>query len=220
VIEIDGGTAMTGMVELKPGVRQFLASNPSDSDYESGIAYLAVPHAKLLIIGSGGGSQVLDGLHFGAGSITAVEINSIINDVVTHRMADFWGGLFSQPEVHLVTDEGRSFVRRSSDRYDAIISVHTISNAAVASGALSLAENYVLTQEAFADYMDHLAPDGIIYFTRPETQIPRLFSTARELFDRRNYGPVASHVFAYREAPPASGPRAHRPSFSAGFLLK
>jgi len=37
------------------------------------------------------------------------------------------------------------FVRRSTDQYDAIISVHTISSAAVASGALSLSENYVLT---------------------------------------------------------------------------
>ena len=83
------------------------------------------------------------------------------------------GGLFAQPEVRLVTDEGRSFVRRSREQYDAIISVHTISNAAIASGALALAENYVLTREAFADYLDRLTPDGVLYFTRPETQIAR-----------------------------------------------
>ena len=44
--------------------------------------------------------------------------------------------------MRLVTDEGRSFVRRSREQYDAILSVHTISNAAIASGALALAENY------------------------------------------------------------------------------
>src|SRR5205814_4261980 len=118
-------------------------------------------------------------------SITAVEINPIINDVAANRMRDYWGDLFTQPEVRLVTEEGRSFVRRSNEKYDAIISVHTISNAAVASGALSLAENYVLTREAFEDYLDHLAPDGVIYFTRPEQQIARLFATAREALAAR-----------------------------------
>ena len=63
-------------------------------------------------------------------------------------MNDYWGGLFYQPEAQLITEEGRSYVRRSHERYDAIISRHTISNAAMASGALSLAENYVLTREA------------------------------------------------------------------------
>jgi spermidine synthase len=92
-------------------------------------------------------------------------------------MNDFWGNLYHQPEVNLVTDEGRSFVRRSTEKYDAIISVHTISNAAVASGALSLAENYILTREPFEDYLDHLTPDGAVFFTRPEFQIPRLVST-------------------------------------------
>jgi spermidine synthase len=117
-------------------------------------------------------------LKAGASSITAVEINSIINDIVAVRINDYWGNLYHQPEVRLVTDEGRSFVRRSTEKYDAIISVHTISNAAIASGALGLAENYVLTREAFEDYLDHLAPDGMIFFTRPEYQIPRLFATA------------------------------------------
>ncbi|PYS75724.1 MAG: hypothetical protein DMF66_18690, partial [Acidobacteria bacterium] len=102
---------------------------------------------------------MLDALHYGARSITAVEINPIINDTVSRRMNDYWGDLFNQPEVRLVTEEGRSYVRRSGEQYDAIVSVHTISNAAIASGALSLAENYVLTREAFEDYLDHLTPD-------------------------------------------------------------
>jgi spermidine synthase len=217
---IDGGTAATGMTDLRPGVRQYLAAHRADSDYESGIAYPGKSQPNLLIIGSGAGQQVLDGLHFGARSITAVEINSIINDVVTSRMRDFWGGLFQQPEVRLVTDEGRSFLRRSRDRYDAIVAHHTISNAAIASGALSLAENYLLTLEAFEDYLDHLTPDGIIHFTRPETQIARLFTTAREVFDRRGWPGIATHLIAYRKIPPSTGPLANRPAFGAGFLLK
>ena len=166
---------------------------------------------------------MLDALHFGAAEITAVEVNPIINDVVLRRMDDFWGGLFSQPEVRLVTDEGRSFVRRSHDQFDAIISVHTISNAALASGALALSENYVLTREAFEDYLDHLSPDGVIYFTRPEPQIVRLFATAREALANRGVHDFPSHFYAFR-IPPDDAERkrfgSNRPSFRAGLLVK
>jgi SAM-dependent methyltransferase len=215
----DAGTAATGMVDLRPDVRDYLGRHPDDGDYTSGIAYVGKQRPKVLIIGSGGGQQVLDALHFGARDVTAVEINPIINEVVSERMRDYWGNLFNQPEVHLVTEEGRSFVRRSHDQYDAIISVHTISNAAIASGALSLAENYVLTREAFDDYLDHLAPDGVLYFTRPEAQIPRLFATAREVFAARGVTDPSWHLYAYRQ-PPTEREGAGRLSFLAGFLLK
>jgi hypothetical protein len=218
-IIIDAETAATGISDLRPDVRSYLAKWPKDSDYPSGVAYIGKSRPKLLVIGPGAGAQVLDGLHFGARSITAVEINPIIVDLISNRMNDYWGKLFHQPEIHLVTEEGRSFVRRSRDHYDAIISSHTISNAAVASGALSLAENYVLTQEAFEDYLDHLEDDGVLYFTRPETQIARLFSTAREVLKHRGVPDISSQVFAYRWAA-ISGPEAGHPAFRAAFLLK
>ena len=111
-------------------------------------------------------------------------------------------------------------MRRSHEKYDAIVSSHTISNAAIASGALSLAENYVLTREAFEDYLDHLTPDGVIYFTRPETQIARLFATIREVFAERGMGDPSAHLFAYRHPPSPTQEKANRSSFVAGFLVK
>lgn len=215
---IDSGTAATGIIDLRPDVRTVLAERPDQVELLSTIAYVGKANPKILIIGSGGGDQVLAALNAHASSITAIEINPTINDIVAKRMNDFWGNLYHQPEVHLITDEGRSFVRRSTEKYDAIISVHTISNAAVASGALSLAENYVLTREAFDDYLDHLSPDGTIFFTRPEFQIPRLFSTAREVFARGGLGSIANHVFAFSAVEPRQIPG--RLSFLAGFLLK
>lgn len=215
---IDSGTAATGISDLRPDCRRVLAEHPEQVEQLSKIAYAGKANPNILIIGPGGGDQVLAGLQAHASSITAIEINSIISDIVANRMNDFWGNLYHQPEVHLITDEGRSFVRRSTDKYDAIISVHTISNAAVASGALGLAESYVLTREAFEDYLDHLSPDGTIFFTRPEFQIPRLLSTAREVFERRGMGSIANHVFAFSEV--ERKPMPGRLSFVAGFLLK
>jgi hypothetical protein len=218
IMFIDSGTAATGISDLRPDCREVLAEHPDQVEKLSTIAYVGRANPKILIIGSGGGDQVLAGLQARASSITAIEINSIINDIVANRMNDFWGNLYHQPEVHLITDEGRSFVRRSTDKYDAIISVHTISNAAVASGALSLAESYVLTREAFEDYLDHLTPDGTIFFTRPEFQIPRLLSTARVVFEGRGLGSIANHVFAFSEV--EREPTPGRLPFVAGLLLK
>jgi SAM-dependent methyltransferase len=221
-IVFDRGTAATGIQDLRPDVRTYLAEHGDEVDTESTAAYVGKERPRVLVIGSGAGAQVLEALEYGSPSVTAVEINPIVNDVVSDRMRDFWGGLFNQPEVHLVTEEGRSFVRRSGETYDAIVSVHTISNAAVASGALSLAENFVLTREAFEDYLDHLAPDGVLYFTRPEAQIPRLFATAREVFERRGLGSPAAHLVAYRwpPGPGTLGDAPDRLSFVAGFLLR
>jgi hypothetical protein len=216
---IDAGVAVTGIQDLRPGVRTVVEQRPESIDDDSDIVYVGKPAAHVLIIGSGGGDQVLEALKQKAASITAVEINPAINDIVANRMNDYWGGLFRQPEVHLVTDEGRSFLRRSQEKYDAIISVHTISNAAVASGALSLTENYVLTREAFDDYLDHLTPDGILFFTRPEAQIPRLLTTARESFAARHLGPVTGHIFAFKNGA-AAEVSPGRGSFAAVFLLQ
>jgi predicted membrane-bound spermidine synthase len=219
LIVFDAGTALTPLPDLRPGVRNYLSRYTADADYESGISYVGKERPNILIIGSGGGNQVLDALHYGAREITAVEINPIVNDVVSRRMNEYSGELFNQPEVHLVTEEGRSYVRRSREQYDAIISEHTISNAAIASGALALAENYVLTREAFEDYLDHLTPDGVIYFTRPESQIARLFATAREVLAARGVGDLPMHLYAYRtQTFQTSG--TDRLFFRAGFLLK
>jgi spermidine synthase len=94
------------MGDLSMGVRNFLAREP---EYRpTGLAYVGKKHPKVLIIGSGAGKDVLEALYFGASPITAVEINPIINDIVTKRMREHWGGLFEQPEVQLVTEDGRS----------------------------------------------------------------------------------------------------------------
>ena len=220
---IDAGTAATGIADLRPDVRTALRQLANTRAFESSVAYIGKSHPRVLIIGSAGGKEVLDALHFGAAAITAVEIDPIITDAVTRRMRDFWGGLFEQPEVRLVTDEGRSFVRRSREQYDAILSVHTISNAAIASGALALTENYVLTREAFVDYLNRLTPDGVLYVVRPEAQMARRVATGRESLAARGVVDPAGHFYLYHH--PSSVPRGqevapNRASFRAGFLMK
>lgn len=211
-IIIDAGAAGTGIPDLSMGVRNYLAHSP---EYQpAGLAYIGKQHPKVLIIGSGAGREVLEALDFGASSITAVEINPITNDIVTRRMHKQLGGLFDQPEVKLVTEDGRSFVRRSKEKYNIIISLNTMSDAALTSGALSLSESYVMTREAFEDYWNHLTPNGT--FLETGYQLPKLFATVRELFDHLNLGSPAVHLFAFRGM---LAPFAQK-RFVDGFLLQ
>jgi len=225
LIIIDGGTAATGMVDMTMGVDQIVQeakANPTArqkvSDPRTEIAALGTKKPKVLIIGAGAGDEILESVIIGASSITAVELNPIIVDIQTRRQKEYWGGLYDRPEIKLVVDEGRNFVKRSTEKYDVIISSHTISNAAVSSGALSLAENYVLTREAIEDYLDHLTPDGVLFFTRPEIQIPRLFTTATEILRERGIPTPADHMYAFSRSTPRDQKEKHK--FLAGFLLK
>jgi SAM-dependent methyltransferase len=120
----------------------------------------------VLIIGSGGGHEVLIALLFGSDSVTAVEINPLMIDIVDHEFAEFSGQLYSRPEVAAVIDEGRSFIRNSDRRYDIIQATLVDTWAASQAGAYALSENYLYTREAFVDYLQHLTNDGVLAMTR------------------------------------------------------
>jgi len=214
---IDYGTAATGNRNMSSIVDNFKNGLPaSDTLYmrEAGLSILGKESPHVLVIGSGAGADIYSALEMGASKVTAIEINPIINKIV--RTDPFFKPLIDLPQVELYTDEGRSFIRRSTDQYDAIVANHTITNAAMASGALSLSESYILTKEAFEDYFDHLTEDGTILFTRPEYQIPRLFTTIREIFEDRNMGDPSNHLYAWRFPPRTPGDM----SFVAGILMK
>src|SRR5437867_7187758 len=112
------------------------------------------PGFTALVIGPGGGRDLLSALVFGARRVDGVEINPIIaNDVMRNRFHDFSGGIYTDPRVRIVIDDGRSFVRRTPERYDVIQASLVDTWAATAAGAYTLTENTLYTVEAFDDYL-------------------------------------------------------------------
>lgn len=161
-IKIDAGAATTihNLRDLKPGLEQDKITALALATWDS-------PPDKVLIIGPGGGRDVLFALAGGAKDITGVEINPLIaNDVMRGQFAEANGHLYDDPRVHIVVDEGRSFVRRSDDRYDMIQASLVDTWAATAAGAFALTENTLYTMEAFQDYFAHLSDRGVVTMTR------------------------------------------------------
>jgi len=135
------------------------------------------PNAETLIIGPGGGPDVVAALASGSKKVTAVEMNPLMLKFVRSYGARA-GNLYDRPDVETIQSEGRNFISRTDRKFDIILLGFVDSWASVASGGLSLSENYLYTTEAVRAYYDHLKPDGILVILRWEMDIPRLVSNS------------------------------------------
>lgn len=168
-----------------------------------GFPYVLRPAAKTLVIGAGGGYDVARALAGGSRDITAVEINPIIaQSIMRDRFAADSHRIYFRPEVRVEEEDGRSFVRRSPEKYQVIQATLVDTWASTAAGAFALSENNLYTADAFYDYLSHLTPDGVLSFTRwgfdPPRESLRLVSLAMDAFARLGEPDPASHVIAVR----------------------
>jgi len=169
-----------------------------------GVPYLLKPDAKTLIIGPGGGWDVARALASGSKNITGVEVNPIIaRTIMQRRFPDLSRGLYFLPDVHIFVEDGRSFVRRSTESYQLLQATLVDTWASTAAGAYALSENNLYTTEAFHDYLTHLTDDGLMAFTRwglePPRESLRLVSLAMQAL--RGLGEVEpwKHIVIVRE---------------------
>ena len=171
-----------------------------------GFPYYLRPGAKTLMIGPGGGYDVARALASGSRDITAVEINPIIaNKIMRDRFAAESHRFYFRPEVHLVIEDGRSFVRRSTEKYQVLQATLVDTWASTAAGAFALSENNLYTTDAFYDYLTHLTDDGILVFTRwgfdPPRESLRLVTLAMDALARVGETDPARHVMVVRDEP-------------------
>ncbi len=122
--------------------------------------------SDVMIIGSGGGRDVLTSLYFGQKTILGIEINKDMISAINNDFGDYTGHLDKYPNVTFVGDEARSYIQRLDRKFD-IIQVSVIDNwSATSSGAFVLTENALYTLETWNLLFEHLKPDGIITVTR------------------------------------------------------
>ena len=113
---------------------------------------------RALIIGPGGGADVLYALMTGWRRIEAVEINPEIAALV-RSYGEYNGHLYDLEGVELHIGDGRNYLERSHALYDLIALPLVYAEAADLVG-YALSENYLFTREAFAAYLDHLTEGG------------------------------------------------------------
>jgi len=141
------------------------------------LPFRLTPNAETLIIGPGGGPDVVAALASGSKKVTAVEMNPLMLKFVRSYGARA-GNLYDRPDVETIQSEGRNFISRTDRKFDVILLGFVDSWASVASGGLSLSENYLYTTEAVRAYYDHLKDNGVLVILRWEMDIPRLVSNS------------------------------------------
>jgi spermidine synthase len=148
--------------------------------------YLNPKPDQALVIGVGGGIDIVRAKAFGADHITAVEINPATVSLLQNEYRQFavWPAWNNVSEIR---DEGRHFIRTTQTKYDTLVMSGIDTLSALSSGAYVLSENYLYTVEAMEDYLRALKPDGTAaifrwFFPQPrETlRLANLFISAAE----------------------------------------
>jgi spermidine synthase len=147
------------------------------------LAYHLLEQPRVLVLGAGGGSSVLQALYHQAMRIDVVELDSNMVRLVQEDYAQYAGDIYNRPGIRVHEAEARRFVSSSNDKWD-VVQVPLLDAFGTAAGIQSLSETYIYTVEAFEQYLRHLRPGGWLSITRwlklPPRDALKLFATALE----------------------------------------
>jgi spermidine synthase len=162
------------------------------------LPYHLLEQPEVLVLGSGGGMEVLRALYYGARRIDAVEEDPQMVKLVQGAFVDFSGRIYAMDNVKVYTGGMRVFLSRSLRRYDLI----QISLEASYRSAGAFQASYHLTLEALQDALSHLRNRGILAITQwaqlPPRQSLRLLLTAVTALERQGIDRPAEHVALIR----------------------
>jgi hypothetical protein len=164
------------------------------------VAYRAAeaPAPRVLVIGVGGGIDVLTALGAGASSVTGVEVNGATLDLLRGAYREHFRGFVDDPRVRLVHAEGRHYLASHPDRFD-VLQLSGVDSVSGTPGAAHVfSESYLYTAEAFDLYLSRLSDRGVLNVMRPDA-VPardtlRLLATTLEALGRRGLERPADHV--------------------------
>jgi spermidine synthase len=165
------------------------------------LAYFLPNRERGVVIGVGGGRDVLSAALFGLREITAVELNPILVDLQTGAdgLRDFTN-LAAIPGVRFVADEGRSWLARNPNSFDVIQMSLVDTWAATGAGAFTLSENGLYTVDAWKILVSRLTPKGVLSVSRwyepsAPDEIGRLVSLAAATLMEMGVREPRRHLF-------------------------
>jgi hypothetical protein len=139
----------------------------------------------VLIIGAGSGNDVQAARMFGAQRIDAVEIDPVIQRL---GMRDHPNQPYSDPRVIRHNDDGRSFVKKTQQKYD--LAVYALVDSLVLHSSYSnlRLESFLFTRQALQDIKARLKPNGVFAmynFYRQGWVVQRLVKLGEEVFGHK-----------------------------------
>ena len=171
-------------------------------DQAAALPYHLKLRPKVLILGAGGGGDILLALYHQAAQIDAVELNPQMVGLVCEHYADYTGHLCERADTQVHVAEARGFLAAGDEPYDLIHVALLDSFNASAAGVYALHESNLYTIEAIGAYLGRLAPGGILAVTRwlkvPPRDSLKLFATALAALDAVGVARPEHHVALMR----------------------
>jgi hypothetical protein len=164
--DADGMSAITGY-DGSPGSIGYVA------DITAALPYQFLDRPDVLVLGAGGGGDVLLAIYHEANRVDAVELDAHMTQLVADTFSDFAGHIYADPRVTAHTAEARGYVAQNERQYDLIQIGLLDSFAAAGAGVHALNESYLYTVEAVREYLADLKPGGMVAITRWVKAPPR-----------------------------------------------
>src|ERR1700674_960515 len=140
------------------------------------------PFENVLIIGAGSGNDVSAALANAAKHVDAVEIDPAIQRLGRAQHANH---PYQDPRVTVHIDDGRSFLRKTDQKYDLVVYALVDSLVLHSSYSSLRLESFLFTKDAFQDVAARLRPGGVfaVYnFFRQGWIVGRIARMAEETF--------------------------------------
>jgi hypothetical protein len=158
------------------------------------VAHHLRPGGSMAIIGVGGSRDIQAALLAEHDPIVGIELNRRLLDILKGPFG-VMTGVPTNPAVHLVHDEARSYLSRTKQNFRIIQASLIDTWAATGAGAHALGENGLYTVEAWKTFLDRLEPDGIVTMSRWSSgETVRLVALASRALVERGSGPPRSHL--------------------------
>jgi len=146
-----------------------------------------------LIIGPGGGRDILLALMGGVGKVTAVEVNRELVEIM-REYSWYNGGIFTNLDnVTVIVDEGRNFLKRQKEKYDIIMLSLPVTESSQSLAGYALTENFLFTTNSISDYLEHLTEEGrLIVVSHNPVQFLRLLSISMAVLNEKGIDDAAA----------------------------
>lgn len=145
----------------------------------SSLAFLAGDKKRALILGAGGGIEVIQGILAGYKRIDAVEINPLVIDALQHVDAT---GFMKERGIYYHIGDARRFPFQGKPKFDLIFMPHV--RGQEVGGVIST--QYLYTVELINRFLDNIARDGTLAIRNHRRDWPSLFSTIKAALNNRD----------------------------------
>jgi hypothetical protein len=165
------------------------------------IAFITQERNNVLVLGAGTGRLVKLALLNDTETVTSVEQNKALINLLEEKLASKVDSLYQNKSVRLQNISPRTFLLSNHQKFNLII-LPVIDVFGGSSGLFALQEQYILTTESFNEMLNSLYPDGAIsistYIDYPYRNPLKILSTFTEAFEKRKIENPAEHISAIK----------------------